>query len=73
MSLKLDAKQKVLEIQDVRRRLEQGDAAAADEAELLLRKGGDRLLLLKLHRAVVLQLLISGKPAAAAQVQARTP
>jgi hypothetical protein len=60
----------------LRRRLQEGDAAAAAEAELLLRKGDDRLLLLKLHRAVVLQLLLScsrDKPAAAAQVQARTP
>jgi hypothetical protein len=44
----------------LRRRLQNGDAGAAAEAEQLLRGGGARLLLLKLHRAVVLQLLISG-------------
>jgi hypothetical protein len=44
----------------LRKRLQGGDVGAATEAEQLLRGGGGRLLLLKLHRAVVLQLLLSG-------------
>lgn len=44
----------------LRRRLQEGDLDAAAEVEQLLRGGGAHLLLLKLHRAVVLQMLLSG-------------
>jgi hypothetical protein len=43
----------------LRRRMQEGDVAAAAEVEALLQGGNHRLLLLKLHRAVVLHLLLS--------------
>jgi hypothetical protein len=43
---------------NLRCRLQSGDVEAAAEVEQLLRGGNHRLLLLKLHRAVTLQLLL---------------
>lgn len=43
---------------NLRRRLQEADLEAAAEVQLLLQGTGNRLLLLKLHRAVVLHLLL---------------
>lgn len=48
---------------NLRRRLQEGDLEAAAEVQQLLQATGDRLLLLKLHRAVLLHLLLPDPPA----------
>ena len=47
---------------NLRRRLQEGELEAATEVQQLLQGSRERLLLLKLHRAVVLQLLLSDLP-----------
>jgi hypothetical protein len=58
---------------ELRRRLQDGDVVAAAEVEALLQGAGHRLLLLKLHRAVVLQLLLRDADGTQQQMEVRAP